>query len=315
MVSMRPAFLRCGFFGASMLAAVGAGARAQQAEVQRPVVRAPRGGLIEVEEMVDGLALPRGGGVAVFNAPAYIKGDPEAARRRLELRLKSRIEQIDRACKLTREQREKLNAAGRGDIKRAFARAEELKGKHVRLVLPAENQPQLIDDVAEHHRATTEVDCFGEGSLFSKILPKTLTPEQTAIREKSMREAASAQHLSTIRWAAGSLALWLQLAPEQRQKLESVLIARTRVPRRFGEYDYYGLLFQMSKLPEEELKTIFNVEQRQKMEHQFAEAKRLESVLRLGGFLPEEDLARAGKTRGNNPIAEPEQPRIQAPDF
>ena len=61
---------------------------------------------------------------------AYGHGDPERARRRLESRLKSRIEQIDRACKLTQDQRSKLNVAGRGDIKRAFARAEELMAKY-----------------------------------------------------------------------------------------------------------------------------------------------------------------------------------------
>ncbi len=269
--------------------------------------------------MNDPRALPVAAEAAALEAPPHVLGDPEAAQRRLEARLRSRIEHIDRVCKLTREQREKLNAAGRGDIKRAFARAKEIETKYAGLRPGVQNQRQLLIEVmgeqAELRRVMTEVDCFGEGSLFAKILPKTLTPEQRAIREKSMREAASAQHLSTIRWAAGSLALWLQLATEQRQKLESVLIARTHVPRRFGEYDYYGLLFQMSRLPEHDLKPIFNVEQWQKLERQFGEAKRLETVLRLGGYLPEEELARAGKTQRNNVKAEPEQPRIQAPDF
>ena len=289
--------------------AAGAGARGQQAGGERPVAREPREGLIEFEG-VDPIAV-----TAQFNVLAYGQGDQETARKRLESRLKLRIEQIDRVCKLTPEQRNKLNAAGRGDIKRAFARAEELKGKHAAGRPGIDHKRQLLEDISEYRRATTELDCFGDGSLFSKVLPKTLTPEQTAIREKSMREAASAQHLSTIRWAGGSLALWLQLSPEQRQKFESLLIARTRPPRRFGEYDYYGLLFQASKLPEEDLKPIFSAEQWQKMKLQFAEAQRLEKVLAVGGFLPEEDVARAGSKPHKEPIVEPEGRRSQVDDF
>ena len=61
-----------------------------------------------------------------FNVLAYGHGDLEGAKRRLESRLRSRIEQVDRVCKINEEQRNKLSVAGRGDIKRAFARAEEL---------------------------------------------------------------------------------------------------------------------------------------------------------------------------------------------
>jgi hypothetical protein len=101
----------------------------------------------------------------------------------------------------------------------------------------------------------------------------------------------------------------LQLSPEQHQKLESLLLARTRAPRKFGEYDYYGVMYQMSKLPEQDLKPIFNEEQWQKIGLQFAQAQRLENVLRRGGFLPEEDVAEAGKTRRDDAILGPERPR------
>ena len=58
-------------------------------------------------------------------------------------------------------------------------------------------------------------------------------------------------------------------------------------------------MFQASKLPEKELKPIFDDEQWQKIEQQFAEARRLEKTLRVGGFLPDEDVADAGKARQN----------------
>ena len=155
----------------------------------------------------------------------------------------------------------------------------------------------------------TETDCFGDGSLFAKVLKSTLTPAQAAVREKAAKDASIAQHKATIRWAIGSLETWLQLSHEQHEKLEGLLSARTRPPRKFGAYDYYGLLFQASKLSEKELKSIFSESQWEKVEKQLAEARRLEKTLRVGGFLPEDDVADAGKARQNGPISEPEQPR------
>ena len=127
--------------------------------------------------------------------------------------------------------------------------------------------------------------------------------------KKRAKDASIAQHRATIRWAVGSVETWLQLSHEQHEKLEGLLLARTRPPRKFGEYDYYGLMFQASKLSEKELKSIFNDEQWQKVEQQLAEARRLEKTLRVGGFLPDDDVADAGKARQNEPISEPEQPR------
>jgi hypothetical protein len=309
----RSGAVRCGKIALLAVAALASSARGvygQQAERERPIVRAPREGLVEFEDAQELQAVPDDEESASrFNVLVYGQGDPDGARRRLESRLRSRIEQIDRVCKLTQDQTSKLNVAGRGDIKRAFARAEELKAKHASVRPGVEGERQLARDIAEYRRAMTELDCFGDGSLFLKILPKTLTARQWALREKSIRDASNVQHRSTIRWAVGSLDIWLQLGTERREKLEQLLISRTVAPRKFGEYDYYGLVFQVSKLPEKELRPLFDDGQWQKIGRQFAEAQRLEKVLRLGGFLPEEDVADAGKARRNDPIAEPEGPR------
>ena len=108
------------------LASVCGACAAQEPAASGRVVGAPREDLIEFEDVVETvLAASRTNDwLAEFNILAFGHGDPDGARRRLESRLKSRIEQIDRVCKLTPEQRNKLNVAGRGDIKRAFARIE-----------------------------------------------------------------------------------------------------------------------------------------------------------------------------------------------
>ena len=239
----------------------------------------------------------------------YSLGDPEPVRRRLESRLKKRIEQVDRACKLTPEQRAKLNVAGRGDMKRVFTRMDELSELLSAPVQEAGRRKKLLLEFAQKRQEIKETDTFGDDSLFAKVLKSTLTPLQHAVRDQATKEAAIAQHKATIRWAVGSLDTWLRLSPEQHEKLETLLRAQTRSPQKFGEYDYYGLMFQASKLSEKELKAIFDDDQWQKIERQFAEARRLEKMLRGGGFLPEDDMADAGKSQRKEPGLEREQPR------
>jgi hypothetical protein len=285
----------------------------QQRDVELRVIRGPQDGLIEVEHGGDQLAPARVERfLREFKLLALGHGDEVQARRRLESRLKFRIEQIDRVCKLSPEQRSKLNVAGRGDIKRLFAQIDKLKEKWADVAIEVDKRAlhdRLLEQAAEYNEVKTETDCFGDGSLFSKVLKSTLTPEQVAVREKAARDAAIAQHRVTIRWAIGSMEPWLKLSPEQHEKLESLLCASTRPPRKFGAYDYYGLMFQASKLPEKDFKSIFSASQWQKIEQQIAEARRLEKTLRNGGFLPDEDVADAGKARQNGPISEPVLPR------
>jgi hypothetical protein len=237
---------------------------------------------------------------------AFSLKDPEQVRLRLESRLQSRIDQLHRVCNLSKEQKNKLSVAGRGDIRRLFAQIDEVKTK---LATGGEIKHRFFERVAENRDVLTDKDCFGEGSLYSKVLKSTLTPHQVAVREKTEREASISQHRATIRWALGNMELWLQLSPEQHNQLESLLSAKTRAPRKFGSYDYYGLLFQASKLPEKEFKSIFNDDQWQKIERQVAEARRLEQTLRTGGFLPEDDVADSGKASQNGPIPEQALPR------
>jgi hypothetical protein len=272
-----------------------------------------RNDLIEVEDVVDQLdPLRVERFLREFALMTLGRGDGEQARRRLESRLKFRIDQIDRVCKLSPEQRSKLNVAGRGDMRRFFAQIDALKAKWADVAIEVDVQAlhaRLIEQVADSNVVKTETDCFGDGSLYSKVLKSTLTPEQMAVRENTAKDAAIALHRTTVRWAIGSMEPWLHLSSEQREKLEVLLFARTKPPRKFGSYDYYGLMFQASKLPEKDFKSIFSGRQWEKVEKQLAEARRLEKTLRDGGFLPDEDVADAGKARQNGPVSEPEQPR------
>jgi hypothetical protein len=124
-----------------------------------------------------------------------------------------------------------------------------------------------------------------------------------------MRERAVSHHRTTISWVVGVMDTTLQLSEDQHRRLEQLLIKETRPPRRFGQYDYYGVMFQVSRLPKEGLRPIFNDYQWGKLSLQLAEAARLEQTLKDEGFVPEEQVAEATSGPRQQAVTRPVQPR------
>src|SRR5262245_60226009 len=137
-----------------------------------------------------------------YDEMLYGKGnDATAARRRLEERLRSKIADIDRVCALTPAQAEKLRLAGRGDIHRFFERADELRIKiEGAREWDADDLRSLMTRVtplmSECHALRDDAlsaNIFASGSLFAKMLPRVLTPEQAARRAGSDHPAPVAK--------------------------------------------------------------------------------------------------------------------------
>jgi hypothetical protein len=251
---------------------------------------------VEVEPKPEENAAPRGRTVGrdedfdrwVFS----LVGGTDAARLRLETILATRVEKIARRCALTEVQKKKLLVAGRGDIKRLFDRVDELRAN---LKGDADDQKKLMEFLAEMRvqRIDASGDVFGEGSIFAKAFKTTLTAVQSAQYEKVTREGALGRHRATIGWVVATLDSVLELNPAQHGQLEALLMEQTRPPRYFGEYDYYGVLFQASKLPETRFKSILSDRQWAKLSMQIVESKRLLPTLKARGFIPDDDVAAA----------------------
>ena len=168
-----------------------------------------RGGrdLVEVQLQLDPLARPPADELTwQFNFLVYRHGDAATARRKLESRLKSRINEIDRDCKLTDDQKRKLDVAGHGDLKHTFARFDELKAKFAAVSDDPVEHQKFVDEIAKFRGTSTTLDCFGEGSLFSKILAKTLTPATDRDAPESRRSRPRTPSIS--RRSAGPWEAW-----------------------------------------------------------------------------------------------------------
>jgi hypothetical protein len=228
--------------------------------------------------------------------------DRQGLRDRFESALGSRVEKLDRRYRLTAPQRKKLVLAGRVDIERYFEKGDELEHRLSLVRADADAYSKVIEEIKMLHLVKGQ-DLFGDRSLFSKVLGNTLTKEQTAKYQAIEQQSAIQHHQAAIKWVLATWDQTLRLSHEQHRQLEALLGQATRPPRRFGEEDYFGILLQLSRLPEGKFKPIFREDQWATLAPQLAEAKRREPMLTREGYVPESDVAvglpsaRAGTTK------------------
>jgi hypothetical protein len=243
---------------------------------------------------------------AQFDQWAFGGMGRDEVRRRLERRLTSRVNEVDRICSLTDDQKKKLYLAGRSDIRRFFDEVDEMK----QTVRDRQRDPLFVGRVFPNSRpsdALNSKDFFAEKSLLGKILKRTLGNEQFVKYEKVKGQERRARYQATLKWVVANLDTTLHLSADQHGRLAVLLAAETRPPRVFGEYDYFGVLFQLSRLPESRVKPIFDPGQWAKLQVQLAAATRLAHTLEERGFLPDDGVAaHAPGPKGNDAIMEPE---------
>ena len=120
-------------------------------------------------------------------------------RLRLGRAVSARVESVNRICELTDAQKQKLQLACRGDIKRLFDSVDVLRQKCETFYIDGENVrevPSFVDELSRQAaplRASLLSGPFGDDSLFAKTLRHTLTPEQAAKyhSQRNGRQAAS----------------------------------------------------------------------------------------------------------------------------
>jgi hypothetical protein len=127
---------------------------------------------------------------------------PVVLRRQHDRRLPWKIAVVDRVCRLTSAQKEKLQLAARGDIKRLFDRVEEV-GKHFQLV---KDDQQAVDTLLAKNeplrRSVYRQGLSSDDSLFFKTLEKLLTAEQRAKYEPLRQVICSGGEV--VIWKSGT---------------------------------------------------------------------------------------------------------------
>jgi hypothetical protein len=230
------------------------------------------------------------------------QGNAQNGRKRIEQMLTLRTEEIDRVCGLSEGQKKKLQLAGRGDIKRFFDRVEDAR-KVFQAVKHDQNKFQEIWQHIQPLQTELSAGLFGESSIFRKTVRKTLSAEQAASYDKIEQERRASLYRAKIELAVAMLDNGLPLHDEQRRKLVELLVADTKPPKRFGQYDYYVVLIQMAKLPEGKVKPLFDAAQWRAVQQQLNNTRGMELWLKQNGVMGD-DAEDATDTKPQPPKAE-----------
>jgi hypothetical protein len=216
-------------------------------------------------------------------------GNAAGARRRLESHLTVHIDEVHLACKLTDEQKKRLELAGRGDIKRFFDRYEILR----RTFKPIKRDQADFQQVWQQFwqdisplQQNLQAGLFEADSLFGKIADTTLTPAQKHSYESLLNERRQFYFRNSIEKVVHSLDQAARLTQAQRRQLTELLTKETKMPPRSNAYDQYYLLWQLSRLPDEKMRLLFDDVQRKAIDVQLQQAQNVAQSLRGNKLWP-----------------------------
>jgi len=134
---------------------------------------------------------------------------------------------------------------------------------------------------------------FGDDSFFGKTVKRTLNEEQSVKFESAVRERNLTRYKATVKWCVVQLDRGLGMSDDQRRRLVELLVKETRPPKRFGQNDYWIMLFQASKLPESQIKAIVDDVQWRILQRQLRQGKAMEQWLKMSGLLDDDKQAGA----------------------
>src|SRR5581483_10939606 len=198
------------------------------------------------------------------------------------------VEDIDRACKLTDVQKKKLLLSGRGDIKRFFNLYEKAKQKF-QLVKDDQRKLQEIWQDIGPMQTIMQSGLFNDDSFLFKSLHNTITQEQFQIYQALTRERRAFRHRADIELAVMMIEMNAPLRAEQRRDLITLLSKATKPPRKSGQYGYYVTIYQLSQLPEEKVKPLFDDAQWKAVRAQMRGLNGMKQWLKQTGELPDDE--------------------------
>jgi hypothetical protein len=211
-------------------------------------------------------------------------GNAATARTKLKEALELYTEDIDQACGLSDDQKQKLRLAGRGDINRFFRTFEEVKLKFQLIRNDQQKVNQIFQDVTPLQAQMT-TGLFTRDSLLQKCLVNTINREQFLKYVKVDQERRSFHHEAKIGIVITLLNQSVPITSEQRRRLVDLLRRETRPPRKSSQYDYYAMMHQISKIDEAKLTLILDDIQWQVFTKQLARMRGMEQWLKQNGIL------------------------------
>lgn len=208
----------------------------------------------------------------------------------LDSQLESQLEHLDEICKLTADQREKLELAGRGDIARFRNEEATLRHELVGKTYDQNRLDAVLQQIAPLSQRIQK-GLLGEGSLFQKVMAKSLDDAQRLAVERAEMERINYHYQAKMKLFISVLDSTAPMLDEQRKALLELLIKSSRPPKRMARnnYDWYYVLYHASQAPRDEVGKILDPAQMKCFEAAVRQAARYRQMLEQEGLEPDDN--------------------------
>jgi hypothetical protein len=215
-------------------------------------------------------------------------GNAATARTKLKESLELYTEDVDQTCVLSDSQKRKLRLAGQGDIERFFRKFADVKAKFQSVRNDQQKVNEIFQDISPLQAQMTS-GLFDRDSLLQKSLVNTINREQFLKYARVDEERRQFHHESKIGLVVTMLDQSASITAEQRRKLAELLRRETKPLRQTGQYDYYAMMYQVSKIPEDKLKPLLDDIQWRVFSQQLVQMRGMEQWLKQNGLLSDVD--------------------------
>ena len=217
---------------------------------------------------------------------AQRSGTAAAGRARIDSQLKAKLDELVAVCELNEAQQQQLALAARGDVQRFFDQVEKVRKK----LLAVNNDQNRLEQVRQESSSLHQQfsrGLFGDASLFTKTLRKTLTGEQQARYQAALLDWRRAGYRAAIETTLARLGNGVVLRREQREALQKLLLDETQPPLVFGQYDQQVVMLRLSQLPTAKLKKVLDKGQWKQLQPQLLQGSGTEDFLSQYGVIEE----------------------------
>ena len=216
------------------------------------------------------------------------RGNSQAGRNNLDTVLALQVDEVARVCRLTGLQKKKLLLAGHGDIKRFFEKVDEKRRKFDELKTDRNKIGEIYQELLPLQQ-TFRSGLFSQGSFYAKTLKTVLSDEDKEKYQELLRQKNRFRYHAKIELVVAQLDQSVGFRAEQRKRLIELILNETQPPERYGQYDYYVVLYQAARIPAAKLKSLFDDRQWGLLQRSLNQGRGLEQFLRTQGLLPARD--------------------------
>ncbi|MGA8347937.1 MAG: hypothetical protein WB773_08945 [Isosphaeraceae bacterium] len=218
----------------------------------------------------------------------WVFGGPRNSRAgssKLDSLLTLQVDDVARMGILSEAQKKKLLLAGRGDIKRFFDKVEEKRKKFAKVKNDQTKFNEIYQELVPLQAALNS-GLFGDGSIYSKTIRRVLSEEEDARYQQVIQDKNRFRYRAKVELVVAQLDQTVGFRDEQRRKLVELIMSETQTPTRFGQYDYYLVMYQAGQIAEAKLKPLFEDRQWALLNRQLNQMRGMEQFLRIQGLLP-----------------------------